>query len=308
VNSSLGLGSSAPAAARLFCFGLGYSARRIISRCENVETSGATLTTEAACAWRREGVAAFAFEDAHDHEALVAALSRAEILLVSAPPDEAGDPALARFARAIAAAPGLRRVLYLSSVGVYGDHGGAWVDEATPPQPSSPRARWRLAAEEQWRALGRAKGAPVDILRLAGIYGPGRNALRNLRAGAARRVVKPGQVFNRIHVDDLAEVARRLIEGGGPGEVWNVADQQPAPPQDVVAFAAALLGAAPPPEEAFEAAELSPMAQSFYRDNRRVLVEKLRRRLDYRWLYPTYREGLAALAAAGEGRESAAGA
>ena len=317
MNSSQCLGSSTPAAAsanggggaaRLFCFGLGYSARRVIARAGDVAASGATLTTEAARAWRREGVAAFAFEDAHDEEALLAALSRAEILLVSAPPGEGGDPTLARFARAIAAAPDVCRILYLSSVGVYGDRGGAWVDETAPPLPSSPRARWRLAAEDRWRALGRARGVPVDILRLAGIYGPGRNALVNLRAGAARRVVKPGQVFNRIHVDDLAEVAQRVMEGGGPGEVWNVADQEPAPPQDVVAFAADLLGAPPPPEEAFEAAALSPMAQSFYSDNRRVSVEKLRRRLDYRWLYPTYREGLAALAAAGEGRESAAGA
>jgi nucleoside-diphosphate-sugar epimerase len=129
-----------------------------------------------------------------------------------------------------------------------------------------------------------------------------------LRAGEARRVVKPGQTFNRIHVDDIAEIARRLIEAGGPGEVWNVADEEPAPPQDVVGFAADLLGMAPPPEEAFEAAELSPMARSFYRDNRRISVEKLRRRLDYRWLYPTYREGLRALAAAGEGAEGEGGA
>jgi nucleoside-diphosphate-sugar epimerase len=293
---------------RLFCFGLGYSARRVIARAGNVEASGATLRAEAASAWRREGVAAFAFEDGHDEAALLAALSRAEILLVSAPPGEAGDPALARFARQIAAAPELSRILYLSSVGVYGDYGGAWVDEAAPPFPTSARARARLVAEDQWRALGRARGVAVDILRLAGIYGPGRNALINLRAGAARRVVKPGQIFNRIHVEDLAEVARRLMEAGGPGEVWNVADEEPAPPQDVVAFAADLLGMAPPPEEAFEAAELSPMARSFYRDNRRVSVEKLRRRLDYRWLYPTYREGLRALAAAGEGRESECGA
>jgi nucleoside-diphosphate-sugar epimerase len=289
---------------RLFCFGLGYSARRVIVRAGDVEASGATLRAETANAWRREGVAAFAIEGGREEEALRASLSRAEILLVSAPPGEGGDPALARFARAIAAAPDLGRILYLSSVGVYGDCGGAWVDEAAPPVPTSPRASARLAAEEQWRSLGRARGVPVDILRLAGIYGPGRNALINLRAGAARRVVKPGQVFNRVHVEDLAEIARRLIESRGPGEVWNVADEEPAPPQDVVAFAADLLGVAPPPEEAFEAAALSPMAASFYRDNRRVSVEKLRRRLDYRWLYPTYREGLAALAAAGEGREN----
>jgi nucleoside-diphosphate-sugar epimerase len=196
-------------------------------------------------------------------------------------------------------------VVYLSSVGVYGDRGGARVDEASPPSPSSPRSWRRLDAEGQWRAFGEARGVPVDILRLAGIYGPGRNALVNLRAGAARRVVKPGQTFNRIHVDDIAEVAVRLIEAGGAGGIWNVADEEPAPPQDVVAFAATLLGIAPPPEEAFETAPLSPMARSFYDENRRVCVDKLRRELDFRWLHPTYREGLRALAAAGEGREAA---
>ena len=287
---------------RLFCFGLGYSARRIIERAEDAEASGATRRPEAAGAWRRDGVAAFAFD-----ETLLPALARAQVLVVSAPPGDDGDPALARFARQIAAAPDLARVLYLSSVGVYGDRGGDWVDETAAPAPGSPRARRRLAAEGQWRALGRERGVAVDILRLAGIYGPGRNALANLRAGAARRVVKPGQVFNRIHVDDIAEVARRLVEAGGAGEIWNVADEEPAPPQDVVAFAAKLLGVAPPPEEPFETARLSPMALSFYDDNRRVSVDKLRRELGYRWLYPSYRDGLAALAAAGEGREDATG-
>ncbi len=286
---------------RLFCFGLGYSARRIIARAENAEASGATHDPEAASAWRREGVAAFAFEGARDEEALLAAVARAQILLVSAPPGEGGDPAFARFARQIAAAPDLQRILYLSSVGVYGDRGGAWVEETSPPAPSSPRGRRRLLAEGQWRAFGEERGVPVDILRLAGIYGPGRNALVKLRAGEARRVVKPGQIFNRIHVEDLAEIARRFIEAGGPGAIWNVADEEPAPPQDVVAFAANLLGLTPPPEEAFETASLSLMTRSFYGDNRRVSVDKLRRELDYRWLYPSYREGLSALAAAGEG-------
>jgi nucleoside-diphosphate-sugar epimerase len=285
---------------RLFCFGLGYSARRVIARAPGFEASGATRGREAADAWRREGVAAVAFG-----EALLPALARAQILLVCAPPGEDGDPALARFSGEIAAAPDLDRVVYLSSVGVYGDYGGAWVDETSPASPSSSRSRWRLAAEGQWRALGAQRGVPVDILRLAGIYGPERNALAKLRAGEARRIVKPGQVFNRIHVDDIAEVVRRLVEAARAGETWNVADEEPAPPQDVVAFAAKLLGLAPPPEEAFETAPLSPMARSFYDDNRRVAVEKLRRELDYRWLYPTYREGLSALAAAGEGRQTA---
>ena len=140
------------------------------------------------------------------------------------------------------------------------------------------------------------------MLRLAGIYGPGRNPLDRLARGEARRIVKPGQVFNRIHVDDLAEIVARLIAARGPGETWNVADEEPAPPQDVVAFAAELLGVAPPREEDFATARLTPMAASFYDDNRRVDIGKLRRALGYRWLYPTYREGLRALAAAGEGR------
>ncbi|HYA71986.1 MAG TPA: SDR family oxidoreductase [Roseiarcus sp.] len=291
-------------AVRLFCFGLGYSARRIIARGESLEASGTTRGGEAATALRRDGVAAFAFDGERGEEALLHALARAQVLLVTAPPGEGGDPALAHFSREIAAAPDLERVVYLSSVGVYGDRGGAWVNETSPPSPDSPRARWRLLAEDQWRGLSAARGVPVDILRLAGIYGPGRNALVKLRAGEARRVVKPGQVFNRIHVDDVAGVALRLIAAGGKGEIWNVADEEPAPPQDVVAFAASLLGMAPPPEEALETAPLSPMARSFYDDNRRVSVEKLRRELGYRWLYPTYREGLRALAAAGEGRES----
>jgi len=310
VNSSQGLDSSTPAAranrgggaARLFCFGLGYSARRVIARAGDVEASGATLTTEAASAWRREGVAAFAFDGAHADPALLPALARAQVLLVSTPPGETGDPALAHFAGQIAA-PDLERILYLSSGGVYGDRGGAWVDETAPPLPSSPRARARLFAEEQWRALGRARGVPVDILRLAGVYGPGRNALRKLRAGAARRVVKPGQIFNRIHVDDLAEVARRLMQGGGPGEVWNVADQEPAPPQDVVAFAAKLMGVEPPPEEDIETAEgVSPMTRSFYAENKRVSNRKLKEELRVDLAYPNYQAGLEALWEAGEGR------
>jgi len=291
---------------RLFCFGLGYSARRFIASAKEVEASGTTREAEAA-AWRRDQVEAFAFDGTRFDEALLGALARAQVLMVCAPPGEGGDPALAHFAREIAAAPDLERILYLSSVGVYGDRGGAWVDEASSPAPTAPRARRRLEAEAQWRVLAQARGVPLDILRLAGIYGPGRNVLAKLRAGEARRIVKPEHVFNRIHVDDVAAVAHRLIEAGGAGGVWNVADEEPAPPQDVVAFAAKLLGVAPPPEEAFATASLSPLARSFYADNRRVAVEKLRREVSYRWLHPTYREGLAALAAAGEGRDPASG-
>jgi nucleoside-diphosphate-sugar epimerase len=290
------------AAMRLFAFGLGYTARRVLARLPGVEASGATRDPETARAWRRDGVAAWAVNDRSAQPALEAALRGADTLLVSAPPDENGDPALQRFAPAIAAAPALRRVVYLSSVGVYGDRGGAWVDELSAPAPGSPRAMRRLAAEGEWRAFGEERGVAVDALRLAGVYGPGRNALERLRSGQARRIVKPDQVFNRIHVDDVAAVAARLIAAGGPGGLWNVADEEPAPPQDVIVFAAELVGAAPPPEEDFATARLTPMARSFYDDNRRVDVGRLRRELGYRWLYPTYREGLEALAAAGEGR------
>jgi len=286
---------------RIFAFGLGYAARRILARLPGVEASGATRDPGTAGAWRRDGVAAWAAGDPAARPALEAALRGAETLLVSAPPDENGDPALRRFGGAIAAAPMLARVVYLSSVGVYGDRGGAWVDESSEPSPGSPRARRRLAAESEWRDFAAARGARLDILRLAGIYGPGRNALEKLRRGEARRIVKPGQVFSRIHVDDIAAVAVRLIEAGGPGAIWNVADEEPGPPEDVIVFAAELLGVAPPPIEDFATARLTAMARSFYDDNRRVDVGKLRRELGYRWLYPTYRHGLRALAEAGEG-------
>jgi nucleoside-diphosphate-sugar epimerase len=287
---------------KLFAFGLGYAAGRVLARLADVEASGATRDPATARSWRSEGVAAWPVDDWEARPALEAAIRDAEALLVSAPPDENGDPAIGRFAPAIAAAPALARIVYLSSVGVYGDRDGAWVDETNAPAPRSPRAVRRLAAEGEWLAFGEQHGASVDVLRLAGIYGPGRNALDKLRRGEARRIVKPGQVFNRIHVDDVAAVAVRLIEARGPGGIWNVADEEPSPPQDVIAFAAELIGVAPPPEEEFATAPLTPMARSFYDDNRRVDVGKLRRELGYRWLYPTYRDGLAALAAAGEGR------
>ena len=208
---------------------------------------------------------------------------------------------LARFSGAIRAAGSLRAVVYLSTIGVYGDHGGAWVDETSAAAPRSERGRARLAAEAQWRALGEAAGVPVHILRLAGIYGPGRNLLLKLREGGARRIAKPGQIFNRAHVEDIAQAIGLALAAPGPGGVWNVTDEEPAPPQDVIAFAAQLLGLEPPPEEAFDTADMTPIARSFYADNKRVSIAKLKRELGFKPKYPTYREGLRALAAAGEG-------
>jgi dTDP-D-glucose 4,6-dehydratase len=287
---------------RLFAFGLGYCARAVIARGNALEASGTVRSLQAAAALRREGIEAFAFDGACFDAALLGALARAEVLLVSAAPGPSGDPVLAQFGQEIAAARNLKRILYLSTIGVYGDWGGAWIDESSETRTTAPRGRWRLDAEAAWQSFGAGRGVPVDILRLAGIYGAGRNALVKLREGDARRIVKRGQVFNRVHVEDIAWVIWRLVATGGPGAIWNLADEEPAPPQDVIAYAATLLGVEPPPEEPFDEAMLSEMAASFYEDNRRIRIDKLKRELGFVPLYPTYREGLLALAAAGEGR------
>ena len=193
-----------------------------------------------------------------------------------------------------ACAGGLRRVVYLSTVGVYGDSGGAWVDEASPLRAGDgARAGARRRRGGVARVRRARRGVAVDILRLGGIYGPGRSAFQRLRDGTARRVVKPGQVFNRIHVDDIAAAVETVAAAGGAGEVYNVVDGAPAPPQDVIAFAAELLGLPPPPEEPYDAAGLTGMAASFYEENRRVRNDKLRA-LGWAPRYPSYREGLRA--------------
>ncbi len=221
-------------------------------------------------------------------------------LLSSVPPDAAGDPVLDRHADDIGGLPGLAWVGYLSTTGVYGDHGGAWVDEDTPRTPSGERGRRRVAAEDAWLGLWRRFGTPVHLFRLAGIYGPGRNALATVKAGNARRVVKPGQVFSRIHRDDIVQALIASMQAPNPGGAYNLCDDEAAPPQDVIAFACGLLGRAPPPEIAFSEAKLSPMARSFYDDNKRVRNERMKRELGVRLKWPTYREGLKGLLAAGE--------
>jgi len=287
---------------RLFCFGLGYCALRFIALNEEVIPSGTVRSSDKAEVLMQDGVAAFVFDGARADKALMPHLAGAEALLISIAPDASGDPVLARFADTLSRCPHLRRIAYLSTIGVYGDHRGGWVDETSETAPGSQRGQARLVAETQWRALGEAMRIPVHILRLAGIYGPQRNLLVKLREGEARRIVKPGQKFNRTHVDDVAQAIRLTIAADGPGEIWNIADDEPAPPQDVIAFAAELLGMAPPPEEPFETAEMTAMARSFYADNKCVSIDKIKRELGFTLLYPTYREGLRALAEAGEGR------
>ena len=287
---------------RVFFFGLGYCARRLIQRELWIEASGTARSAESAAALRREAIEAYQFDGTDADPGLEEALRKAEAIVVSIPPRGGAGAALDRFVDAIGAAPALQRIVYYSTIGVYGDHGGAWVDETSATRTRAPRGLARLEDEARWIAAARARGAEADILRLAGIYGPGRNALVNLRRGEARRIVKPGQVFNRAHVDDIAEISRLVLARGLNGQIWNVADDEPAPPQDVVAYAAALLGVEPPPEEPLDAARLSPMAREFYATNKRVSVDKAKELLGFKPGYSTYREGLKALAEAGEGR------
>ncbi len=287
---------------RIFFFGVGYCARRLIARESWIEASGTATSYERVATLRAEGVDAYVFDGVNADSGLERALESAEAIVVSIPPRDASGAAVERFAAAIGAAPDLRRILYYSTIGVYGDHGGAWVDERSATLTKTARGLARLEDEAWWAAAGRMRGAEVDVLRLAGIYGPGRNALVNLRRGEARRIVKPGQVFNRAHVDDIAEITRLALTHGLAGQIYNIADDEPAPPQDVVAYAAALLSLEPPPEERFEDARLSPMTAEFYADNKRVSIAKAKSLLGFAPAYPTYREGLRALAEAGEGR------
>jgi len=228
---------------------------------------------------------------------LAADLGAATHVVVSIPPGPAGDVVLAQHANNLATAPNLQWLCYFSTVGVYGDFGGAMVDESSPTHPVNPRSQQRVAVEQHWREFAAARNLPLLILRLAGIYGPRRSAFDKLRNGTARRIVKPGQVFNRIHVADIGRVTA-LAAAARLGGTFNLADDFAAPPQDVVAHAAGLLGIAPPPEVLFAAADMTPMARSFYADNKRVSNAAIKRALGIDLLYPDYRSGLAAILAA----------
>jgi hypothetical protein len=285
---------------RVFFFGVGYCAEASIRRAPWIEASGTARTAERVAALRDKGVDAHIFNGNQVGPGLERALTRTEAIVVSIPPRGAEEGPLERLGPAIAAAPALSRIVYYSTIGVYGDHGGAWVDETSSTLTRSDRGLVRLQDEARWIEAGRARGVAVDVLRLPGIYGPGRNALTRLREGDARRIVKPGHVSNRAHVDDIAEVTRLILTAGLEGQIWNVADDEPAPPQDVTAFAASLLGVVAPPAEPFEEATMSPMAASFFADEKRVSAAKAKALLGFRPAYPTYREGLEALAEAGE--------
>ncbi len=287
----------------LFVFGLGFSAGyfagRRVARKDRV--SGTVRSREKAEALSAAGINAHVFGPGHRDSTIDADLAADDTLLISVPPGADGDPVLAAYAPQIAAAPNLRWIGYLSTIGVYGDHQGAWVDEQTPAMPTNARSIERAQAERAWLAFGAANNTPVQIFRLAGIYGPGQSQLVQLARGTAKRIIKPGQVFNRIHVEDIARTLDASLERPRPGAIYNVTDNEPAPPQDVVAFAANLCGVVPPPEISIDDANLTAMGRSFYDESKRVRNNLLRDELGVILAYPTYREGLKALHDAGEG-------
>ncbi|RAU23319.1 NAD(P)-dependent oxidoreductase [Paramagnetospirillum kuznetsovii] len=271
----------------MFIFGLGFSARVIAKRLleQGWTVAGTTRSGEAV---DLPGVTVHPFD--RDHPLPPKVLDGVTAVLSSVPPDAQGDPVLDLMGEAIRArAPGW--IGYLSTTGVYGDHGGGWVDETTPVNPSLDRSRRRAAAEKSWLALS------AHVFRLAGIYGPGRSAVDTVRSGEAKRIAKPGQVFSRIHVEDIAGAVLASLARPHPGRVYNLCDDDAAPPQEVIAHACALLGVEPPAELAWEDAQavLSPMALSFYADNKRVSNRRMKEELGVVLKYPSYRDGLAAI-------------
>ncbi len=288
---------------KLVVLGMGYSSAEFLRQgADRFSQVTATVRSEAkALALRSAGIEALVLHGSAIEPQLADALRSADALLMSIPAEDGGDPVLPILSEAIAAAPGLGWIGYLSTVGVYGDHQGALVSETSALNATSQRGLNRISAEQSWLALGKASGQPVQIFRLAGIYGPGRNQLRSVSEGSARRIIKAGQMFSRIHVEDIAGACLASLDKPSAGAIYNVADDEPAPPQDVIAFAANLLGLPVPPDLPFETTAMSAMARSFYMDSRRISNRKMREQLGYEPRYRTYREGLAALFAAGEG-------
>lgn len=293
---------------RLFAFGLGFSALELAKRlsAKGWQIAGTARDEGKIARLKREGFEAVRFAGEPGNRALAKHLAGTTHLLHSIPPGADGDSVLASYREEIAALSSLEWIGYLSTVGVYGDQEGGWVDESVPPKPNSTRTDARVEAEQAWLRFGQETGVPVHVFRLAGIYGPGRSVFDKLRAGTARRINKDGQVFSRIHVEDIASVLEASIARPHGGAIYNVADDEPAAPGDVVAYAAELMGMAPPPEVDFAEADLTPMARSFYEGSRRIKNTRIKSELGVKLRYPTYREGLTALLAdeaplAGEG-------
>ena len=273
----------------LFSFGHGYSAQALSRHIapKGWRIFGTTRDNEGMAAIRDSGAEPLVWPGQEP------TLDGVTHLLISTAPNAEGDPVLAALGEKIARrAAQFTWVGYLSTTAVYGDHLGGWVDEDTPPAPTAKRGKWRMLAEQQWSSI---PGLPVHIFRLAGIYGPGRGPFSKLKRGGLRRIIKPGQVFSRIHVEDIAQILEASMTKPNPGRVYNVCDDEPVPPQDVIGYAAELQGLPLPPAVSFEEADLTPMARSFYNENKRVRNSRIKDELGVRLIYPNYRVGLDAL-------------
>lgn len=283
----------------LLIFGMGYSARvfakRMIDRGWRVSGTARSRSGRAKIADLDATALHFDSDEAAISDALKSAIAAASHVLISAGPDATGDPVLKRARDALAVSDNIRWIGYLSTVGVYGDHDGAWVDETSECRPVSKRSLYRVKAEREWLEFAQETDKKIQLFRLGGIYGPGSNPLEKLRAGRSRRIDKPGQVFSRIHVEDIANTLEAAVTRKSDHVVFNVVDNEPAPPQDVIAYGAKLLGMEPPPLVAFDDADMTDMARSFYGENKRVSNARLREDLRVTLSYPTYREGLKAL-------------
>ena len=273
----------------LLCFGFGFSAEALAHKLDPIEWSvtGTSRSLEGVAAINAQGFKGVLFSE------LQTIPESVTYIVISAPPSDDGDPVLLRFKdELMKRAKSFEWVAYLSTTGVYGDRAGEWVDEDSALQPNTDRGQRRVDAEAAWQQI---VDLPLHIFRLAGIYGPGRNAFESLKAGKAQRVIKQGQIFSRIHVEDIAGVLLASINKSNPGRIYNMADDEPCPPQDVIAYAAELLGLPIPPDVPFEDAKLSAMAKSFYADSKRVSNARVKNELGYELKYPNYRIGLRAL-------------
>ena len=281
----------------LISFGHGYSAQALAKLLlpQGWTIYGTTRNKNKINTLKETGVIPIRWPDGDLREAFAIASH----MLVSAGPREAGDPIYNEYANEIKeAAPRLKWFGYLSTTGVYGNHNGEWTDEEAELRPSTERGKMRQEAEEHWKAI---PSLPVHVFRLAGIYGPGRGPFEKIRKGTARRIIKKNQIFSRIHVEDIAQVLAASIAHPNPGRAYNVCDDEPAPPQDVIGYAAELLGAPVPPEIPFEEAEMSPMARSFYSESKRISNARIKSELHVKLRYPNYRVGLPALLRAENG-------
>lgn len=278
----------------LLCLGAGYTAQTMMKLYPAKKMWGTTRTIEKASAIEAAGATPVIFTGQTPSEELSPILREAENILISISPKLDGGPLLKHHQEDLLANKNLKWIGYLSTVGVYGNHDGEWVDEYAETRPGSDRSLWRKRTEDQWIALNKEQGIPVHIFRLPGIYGKGRGPLEKLKAGKARRINKEGQVFNRAHVEDIAMVLEASCHNPNPGAIYNIADDEPAPPQDVLAYAAELLGVETPPLIEFKDAEMSKMAKSFYSDNKRVSNKRIKEELGIKLKYPTYREGIKA--------------